>query len=53
MTKLLSGRFIFTIVAASIFFNLSINGLIDSKDAVQLITLIAVFYFTRTDRKGE
>ena len=50
--KILSGRFIFTIIAALAFYTLSVNDLLDKKDVVYIITLIVVFYFNRNDRSN-
>lgn len=51
--KLLSGRFIFTVVSAGVFAILSITGKIPAEKAVEIIMLVLVFYFTRTDRQKE
>jgi len=51
--KLLSGRYIFTIVCASVFAILSVMGKIPVDKVVEVIMLVLVFYFTRTDRKQE
>lgn len=50
MQKLLSGRFIFTMVTAVVFMILSIKGVLPI-DKVQEIILIVVYaYFSRNDR---
>lgn len=50
MDKLLSGRFLFTMVAAIVFMILSIKGVLPI-DKVQEIILIVVYaYFSRNDR---
>ncbi len=53
LDKCLSGRFIFTITCAFVFAVLSILGKIPADKAVEVIMLVLVFYFTRTDRKTE
>ena len=49
--KILSGRFIFTIICAGVFAILSVTGKISADKAVEVIMLVLMFYFTRTDRK--
>jgi len=52
--KLMSGRFILTIITGFIFLNLSIYGKLDAKDVMAIIIMVFTLYFTRTDRnKGE
>ena len=51
--KILSGRFIFTIICAGVFAILSITGKIPADKAVEVIMLVLVFYFTRNDRQKE
>ena len=51
--KFLSGRFLFTIVAAFVFGWISITGVLSSDDIKEIIMVVLVFYFTRNDRKGE
>ncbi len=53
LNKCLSGRFIFTVISAGVFAILSITGKIPAEKAVEVIMLVLVFYFTRTDRKTE
>jgi len=50
LRKLLSGRFIFTIVSAFVFAFMSMNGLIDKNDVMQMVMMVAIFYFNRNDR---
>jgi len=53
MNKLLSGRFIFTIIAAVVFLVMSTTGALPI-DKVQEILLIVIYaYFSRPDRKKE
>jgi len=49
--KMLSGRFIFTIVCAMVFAILSIKGKIPADKTVEIIMLVLMFYFTRNDRQ--
>lgn len=50
LNKLLSGRFIFTIVSAFVFASMSMNGFIDKNDVMQMVMMVAIFYFNRNDR---
>lgn len=49
--KLGSGRFIFTVISAFVFLIGSFRELIPSDKVVEIIMLIIIFYFNRTDRK--
>jgi hypothetical protein len=51
MSKLLSGRYILTLAAAFVFLWLSCKGMIASSDAMQVITMVFVLYFSRNDRQ--
>ena len=53
LNKLLSGRFLFTIIAAIVFAVLAITGKLPT-DKVQEVILIVVYaYFSRNDRGKE
>ena len=51
LNKILSGRFIFTIIAALVFAYGSIVKYIPPEKQIEVIMIIIVFYFSRTDRK--
>jgi len=53
LNKLTSGRFLLTIVTAIAFLFLIISGKMEPKDAMQIITMVFVLYFTRLDRGGK
>ena len=53
LNKLLSGRFIFTVVSALVFAYVSLNKVISSEQIYSVITLIIGFYFGRSDRLPE
>src|SRR3990167_6439410 len=50
MTKLLSGRWIFTMVAAFVFAVLSIKGTLPVDKIHEILILIVYAYFSRVDR---
>jgi len=50
LDKFFSGRFIFTIACAIVFTNMSINGMLDSKDVLAILLITINFYFNRPDR---
>lgn len=52
MNKLFSGRFIFTVISAIIFLIGSVLGTITPDKVTEIIMLVIIFYFNRTDRKG-
>ena len=53
MHKLFSGRFIFTVVTAIVFFWASFVRILTNEQIVSIIMLIIGFYFNRTDRKEQ
>lgn len=53
LNKLLSGRLIFTICTAIVFMVGSLNKLFPADKIAEIIMLVIIFYFNRTDRKGE
>lgn len=55
MGKLLSGRFIFTIVVALVFAWLSITNIMPVDKIYEIILIVVYAYFSRNDRqnKGE
>lgn len=50
--KLFSGRFVFTVISGIVFLNASLSGLIPADKTAEIIMLVIVFYFNRTDRGG-
>ena len=51
LQKLLSGRFIFTVISALVFSQMAISGKISGEQAMSIIMLVITFYFSRTDRQ--
>lgn len=52
LSKLTSGRFLFTIITAVVFAYGSFKQYIPTEKQIEIIMLIIVFYFSRTDRNG-
>ena len=50
MDKLLSGRFIFTVVAALVFSIMSISGKLPVDKVNEIILIVIYAYFSRNDR---
>ncbi len=48
--KLLSGRFLFTVTCAVVFAYMCFTRYMDKNDAMQLIMMVAIFYFSKNDR---
>ena len=48
--KLLSGRWIFTLIAAFVFAVLSIKGTLPSDKVMEVILVVVMAYFSRGDR---
>ena len=53
MNKLISGRFIFTVVTAGVFARASIMNQLSPEQIVTIIMIVVAFYFNRTDRGKE
>jgi len=51
--KLLSGRFIFTVIAALVFAVLSISKIMPVDKVYEIILIVVYAYFSRGDRKQE
>lgn len=49
--KLLSGRFILTIVTAIIFLYTAIRNIMPQDKVVEIVIMVFILYFTRNDRK--
>ncbi|GEM_PF-3372398 len=52
LDKLTSGRFLLTLTSCYVFCFMVVKRIIDKNDVVQLIMLIATFYFMRNDRNN-
>ena len=52
LNKLLSGRFILTVIGGAVFAILSIRGLMPKEAVVAILSTIFVSYFNRGDRKN-
>jgi hypothetical protein len=52
MSKIFSGRFLFTLIAAIVFLLLSLNGRLPVDKVNEIILLIIYAYFNRGDRNG-
>lgn len=52
MNKLLSGRFIFTVITAVVFFWASFTHILTNEQIVSIIMLIIGFYFNK-NREGK
>jgi len=50
--KLLSGRFIFTVIAAFVFAVLSLNKTLSIDKVMEVVLIIIYAYFNRGDRNG-
>lgn len=50
LAKLLSGRYLLTIAAAFVFIYLAVTKLVDAKDAMSIVTMVFILYFSRSDR---
>jgi len=53
MNKLLSGRFLFTVVTALVFWWASVTKVLSNEQIVSIIMLVIGFYFNRIDRNKE
>jgi len=51
-SKLLSGKFLFTVICAFVFAYMSINGLLPSDKVNEIILIVIYAYFTKKDNKG-
>ena len=50
MIKLLSGRFILTLVGATVFFITAIKGILEAQAVSAILSAIFLSYFNRNDR---
>lgn len=50
LQKLLSGRYLLTVITAVAFLYLVFKGTIDAKDAMMIVTMVFTLYFSRNDR---
>lgn len=53
MSKILSGRFIFTIVTAFVFAVLAMKGQLPQDKVMEVILLVVYAYFNRQDRNQQ
>lgn len=53
MLKLLSGRFMFTLIAAFVFAVLSLSGQLPQDKVMEVILLVVYAYFNRADRPSK
>lgn len=51
--KMLSGRFIFTVVSAFIFAYVSVRGIIKPEDIEKILLIVVYAYFTKTRKEEE
>lgn len=51
MIKLFSGRFIFTIACAFVFVALSLNKVLPPDKVMEVILVVVMAYFSRSDRQ--
>ena len=52
INKLLSGRYILTLISGIVFLILSVNQVIEAKDVVMIIMVVVSSYFTK-DRSND
>lgn len=52
LDKILSGRFIFTVIAAGVFAILAVNKTLPVDKVYELILIVIYAYFSRGDRNG-
>lgn len=50
VNKLLSGKFIMTIVCSFVFAYCTINKIIESKDTITIITVVVYAYFSKDNK---
>lgn len=56
LSKLLSGRYLLTVICGMVFFIVSINKIIPVDAIIAILTMVFISYFQRQDRtngKGE
>ncbi len=51
MNKALSGRFVWCVISALVFMILAINGLLAQDKVTEIILVIVMAYFGRSDRQ--
>lgn len=51
--KIMSGRFIFTVIAAFVFAYLACTSRLTSDKVMEVILIVIYAYFQRSDRKSE
>ncbi len=53
VSKLLSGRFLFTVITAGIFAYMSISGKLLQDKVMEIVLVVLYAYFNRSDRSKE
>lgn len=53
MSKILSGRWLLTVVAAIVFLYTSIAGILRPVETKEILMLVIVFYFSKARQGGE
>jgi len=53
MNKLLSGRWLLTVIGGMVFAYAVLNDVLPAEATTAILTAIFMSYFQRTDRKGE
>jgi len=53
MSKLMSGRWLLTVVAAIVFLYTAIMGILSPIETKEILMLVIVFYFTRERKNGQ
>lgn len=51
LIKLLSGRWILTVVSAAVFGYMAVKGMMPSEDVKMIVAVVITFYFQRPDRE--
>lgn len=51
--KILSGRYLLTVLSGAAFIYLTVTKQIDTAQAMTIIAMVFTLYFSRNDRKGE
>jgi hypothetical protein len=53
LSKLTSGRFLFTIIAALVFAVMSVSGQLPSDKVFEIILVVVYAYFSKADKKDD
>ena len=52
MNKLLSGRYVLTVITGLVFDYVACTGIMEAKEVGIIVTAVFISYFQRTDRNG-